>query len=100
VIDERTELPPLDLYVVEADEELADVVDAVVRGELRAHERLLGICEHLELLRACVEPDVWKLVEEIRARIRERDDALALVIVRWGFDQGRRFPPPSKAGSS
>ena len=94
-LEARPELPQLDPYVVEMDDELAEVVDAVVVREPRSRERHGDICEHVELLRGCVEPDVWPLVEEIRGRIREREEALRLGLVRWAFDQGRRYPLPA-----
>jgi hypothetical protein len=82
------------------DDELAEVVDAVVVREPRARERQGDICEHVELLRGCLEPDVWPLVEDIRGRIRERDEALRLAIARWAFEEGRRFPLPAGEGAS
>jgi hypothetical protein len=82
------------------DDELAEVVDALVRGEPRARERHEDICEHVELLRGCSEPDVWPLVEEIRGRIREREEALRLALARWAFDQGRRHPLPAGESAS
>lgn len=89
---EHTELPTIEPSTVEDDEALGAVVDAVIAADPVARERATSIDQHQRWLRCVADPDAWKLVLEIDARTNERSADLAVVLVRWGFDQGRRCP--------
>ena len=92
VLDDPGELPTLDASIVEDDDALAEAVDAVIAADPQAQERAAAVNMHMGWLRAAVDADTWKLVLEIEARSNERFADLAVVIARWAFEQGRRFP--------
>ena len=96
---EPTELPTLDPSVIEDDQALGAMVDTIVRLDPVAQRRAADIHEHRVWLRCAVDADVWKLVLEIDARTNERWADLAVVIARWGFEQGRRCPAPTEVSS-
>ena len=96
-----SELPSLDEWVVEVEEELADAVDAIVRQDGRARGRQAGIEEAFDLVRTCADnAGTVSMLEEARAKIAEREADLLCAVARWAFDQGRRYPFPGEAGSS
>jgi hypothetical protein len=92
----RGELPALDPSIVDDDEMLGAVVDVVIRGDFVARTRATDLADHYEWLRRSVDKDVWKLALEIESRTNERWADLAVVLTRWGFEQGRRFPIASQ----
>jgi hypothetical protein len=100
-VTSASELPRLDEWLVEADEELADVVDALVRLDGRARERQAAIEDAFELVRLCADnAGTVSMLEEARGKIAEREADLLCAVARWAFDQGRRYPLPGEAGSS
>lgn len=100
MIAEPEELPALEPLIVEDDEALGSIVDVVIRGDLVARTRATDLADHHEWLRRSVDADIWKLVLEIEARVNERWADLAVVLTRWGFEQGRRFPiAPQERGA-
>lgn len=96
---EPTELPTLDLMTVSDDEALGALVDAVVRLDPVARDRATAIDQHMRWLRCAVDADTWRLVVEIEARTNERWADLAVVLVKWGFEQGRGFPFTTEVSS-
>jgi len=99
--DDSAELPQLDEWIVEVDDELADVVDALVRQDGRATQRQASIDETLELARACLEDGgSVSLLEETRGKIAEREADLLCVVARWAFAEGRRHPLGGQEGSA
>ena len=100
-VTDASELPRLDEWVVEVDEELADAVDEVVRLDSRARQRQAGIEEAFELVRTCADnAGAVSILEEARGKVAEREADLLCAVARWAFDQGRRHPLPEEAGSS
>jgi hypothetical protein len=94
--DDAAELPQLDEWVAEVDEELADVVDAVVRLDARARQRQASIEQTLEVARGCLDDGgVVSLLEEARGKIAEREADLLCAVARWAFAEGRRPPCPT-----
>lgn len=96
---EPTELPTLDLMTVSDDEALGALVDTIVRQDPVARDRATDIDQHQRWLRCVADPEAWKLVLEIDARTNERWADLAVVLVKWGFEQGRRFPLATEVSS-
>lgn len=92
MVEEPTEVPTLDPMTVADDEALAEAVDTVVRLDPVAMDRATAIHEHRAWLRCAVDADTWKLVIEIEARTNERWNELTLLLVRYGWEQGRRHP--------
>jgi hypothetical protein len=86
------EPPVLDLGVVEDDEELAAVVDELVRRDVAAQQRLREVNALSEVLRRTVDADSWRLVLEIESRANERWADLLVTVARWAFERGRRWP--------
>jgi hypothetical protein len=91
--------PVLDPAIVEDDELLGGAVDALILADPVARERAEQIAMHQGWLRSMVDPDVFRLVLEIEARLNERWADLSVVIARWAFEQGRRFPLPKNGGA-
>jgi len=99
--DDSAELPRLDEWLVEADEELADIVDALVRLDGRARKRQASIDETLELACTCAaDGGTVSLLEEARGKIAEREADLLCAVARWAFAEGRRYPIAGEAGGS
>jgi hypothetical protein len=89
--NDTAESPQLDEWIVEADDELAGIVDALVRLDGRARQRQAGIDETLELARGCLDDaGTVSLLDEARGRIAEREADLLCAVARWAFAEGRR----------
>jgi len=95
------ESPQLDEWVVEDDEELADIVESLVRLDGRARQRQASIEETLEIARGCLDDGgILSLLEEARGKIAEREADLLCAVARWAFAEGRRYPFPAPEGGS
>ena len=95
------EAPPTDRDV-DDDEALGALVDLVIDADPVARARAMEIAQHVDWLRCSVDSETWKHAAEIESRQIQRGADLAVVLVRYGFEQGRRFPLPitPEGGSS
>jgi hypothetical protein len=85
-------LPVLTPDVVEDDVALGEWVDAVVGADLDARERMYEIARLAEAVRAILDEDTWKLFLLYDERANERFAELLLVVAKFAFRAGRRFP--------
>jgi hypothetical protein len=88
------EPPTLDPEIVDDDESLAETVDEFVRRDPLARERLHSIADQQELLRQCVDADVWRLVLAVDDAVVERWSDVVVAVARWAFTQGQKHPAP------
>jgi len=98
-VNPTEELPTLSPDLIADEEALEAWVDDAIRLDPLAEARWIEIAEWTGWLRDGCEPDLWKLVLEIDARVRERWLDLGLVFVRLGFESGRRHPLVAEEGS-
>ena len=96
------EVPTLDPGIVEDDQALAESVDEFILQHGEGQERLSAVAYEQELLRQCVDADLWRLVLEIDQMIVERWADLSVNLARWAFNGGRHhpLPTPTEEGSS
>lgn len=95
VIGDDVELPDLDPEVVADDELLADAADRVALDHDRRAQEELGL--HAAWLREALPPDLVQLFLRHGELANARSAALIVLIARWGFEQGRRFPLKAEA---
>jgi hypothetical protein len=93
------DLPPLSAEVVGEDEVLGDAADNVIRSDPAARERAARIVERHAWLRDMIDPAAWSVFLDLDALTTERWADLAVLLVRFGFEQGRRFPVEPGEGS-
>jgi len=86
------ELFVLTLDVIEDDEQLEAWADDFIRRDALAQRRASEIALWMSWLRDAVDADTWRLAVEIDARVTQRWSDLASVLVRYGFEAGRRHP--------
>jgi hypothetical protein len=91
-LDDDEPVPQLDPDVIEDDQLLAMAVDAVMGRDSRAKALMVSINDHGVWLRGAVDADTWQLVLRIDELATERWSDLTLVLVRWAFAEGRRWP--------
>jgi len=90
---EPKELPALDVWTVEDDDDLWAAIRALVDAEASASRRLADIEDWVDVLSACVNDEgVLRVADEVRTRVLAEAEELALAIVRWAFAEGRRYP--------
>lgn len=92
-------LPTLSVDVVEDDEQLSVLVDAVIFADPAARDRAEQIVMHQGWLRSIVDADVWRLYAEVESRQDERWSELTLTLTRWAFGEGRRHPHTKNGGA-
>ncbi len=88
----KEELAPLTLEIVSAEETLGPWLDDAIRLDPIAEARRIEIDQWREWLRCSVDSETYKLLVEVDGRVRERWADLAVVLVRLGFESGRRHP--------
>jgi len=86
------DVPTLDPDTVADDELLGVAVDAVVVANVDARERMEEVFEMTEALRAILDEGTWQLFMAYDELANARFAELSLVIARWAFNEGQRFP--------
>jgi len=89
---EAEELAALTFEIVADGEDLAAWVDEIIRRDPLAEGRAAEIALWMSWLKDAVDADTWRLVAEVDARVTQRWSDLASVLVRHGFEAGRRHP--------
>jgi hypothetical protein len=97
---EEPDAPTLDATVVGDDVRLGEAVDLVIYRDREARARMEEVNVHVEMLRAILDEDTWGLFLRYDERANGRFSELALVIAKWAFTEGQRFPLPNTEPSS
>lgn len=98
---EATELPALDAWTVEDDDDLWAAIEALVYADASSSRRQAEVEEWVDLLSACIDDEgALRVGHEVRVRVLAEAEELALAIARWAFAEGRRQPLTGEAGSS
>jgi len=100
-VREATELPTLDVWTVEDDDDLWAAIQALVNADASASRRRVDVEDWIAVLAACIDDEgVLRVADEVRVRVLAEAEELALAIARWAFAEGRRYPLPTAEGSS
>jgi hypothetical protein len=83
--------PPTHLTPEILDDDPSEVINSWVQSDPDAAERQQLIDTQLAVVCDLADEDVWDLVHEVIAYIRQRHDDLAIVIARHAFEDGRLF---------
>jgi hypothetical protein len=91
--DLPTELPALDPLTVGDDSDLALAVETWALSDVATSEAEIDCFE--TALQGGLDPARWQLANRLLGLIRAAADDRLVRGVRWGFENGRRFPLPS-----
>lgn len=80
--------PLLDPTTVADDHKLAAAVDQIIKTDPTAAALQGEILQLQDRLRAVVDDDGWAAFLALDAKTTERWSELALVLVRWAYEQG------------
>jgi len=98
---EAVELPALDAWTIEDDDDLWAAIEALVHADASASRRQAEVEQWVDLLSACIDDEgVLRVAAEVRTRVLAEAEELALSIARWAFAEGRRHPITREAGPS
>jgi hypothetical protein len=89
--DDEEPVLTLDPEVVQDDDELAQVVDQLIRRDYASRVRLWEINFHHGCLRDAVDPATWRLILKVEELSTARLSDLVVEVARFAFSEGRRF---------
>jgi len=84
--------PQLDPTLVDDDERLGEMVDAVIAADIEARARMADIFVYTEALRASLDADTWITFLTYDELANGRFSELLLAVTRFAFAEGRRHP--------
>jgi hypothetical protein len=84
-------IPTLTPTIISSDDLLAHAVDDLVHHDRSASAVQVEVLRLQADLRELVGPDGWAAYLQVEAAVNAKWSELALVLVRWAFEQGVKF---------